>query len=56
MTPYSWEVHVFYAFGGLPGLRRGTGHFGCGVDGGVAHYTFEAVVGVGLLEFSEAVC
>ena len=56
VTSYSGQVHVFYAFGGLTRLGCRAGHFGRCVDGGVAHRAFEAVVGVRLLEFDEAIC
>ena len=48
------EVHPFDGVGGLACLGCGTGELGDGVDGGVAHHAFEAVVGVLGFEGCEA--
>lgn len=56
VTSYSGQVHVFDPFGGLARLRRGARHFGCCVDGGVAHCGLKPVVGVCFIEFDESVC
>ena len=40
------QEHVFDAVGGGAWWWSGAGHFREAVDGGVAHYAFEAVVGV----------
>ena len=55
MTADARQVHVLHAFWcRLAGWRRGAREFGGGVDGGVAHYAFEAVVGVLFQEISQA--
>lgn len=40
------QEHVFDAVGGGAWWWSGAGHFREAVDGGIAHYAFEAVVGV----------
>ena len=56
MASYAREKHPFHTVGGLAGRGCGTGYFGLGVYGGVAHCAFEVVIWVALLEFRETFC